>query len=140
MIVWVCILAPDAVADLDPCVQKMEKVISQSLSYAYVNTLGAGLYRAGRFEAAIQRLNEAVTMHGGGGTPSDLLFLAMAHQRLGRTEEARQALDRAVRWLEQAEKGQLLDNYLPIPISWDTRLEFQLLRREAEELIKNGKS
>jgi hypothetical protein len=60
------------------------------------------LYRAGQFEAAIQRLNQSIALHGRGGTPWDWLFLAMAHGRLGHMEEARRWLEKAVPAVEQA--------------------------------------
>ena len=57
-----------------------------------LNTLGAILYRAGRFEEAVRQLERSVEVHGAGGTPYDALFLAMAHHQLGHADEAR-------RWL-----------------------------------------
>ena len=57
-----------------------------------LNTLGAVLYRAGRFEEAVRQLKRSVEVHGAGGTPYDALFLAMAHHQLGHADQAR-------RWL-----------------------------------------
>jgi hypothetical protein len=58
---------------------------------------------------------------------TDFLFLAMAHQRLGDAREAEKWLGRAVQALD---KGP--------PLRWPERLEAQLLRREAEELVRPG--
>jgi tetratricopeptide (TPR) repeat protein len=137
-IIWVCVLGPGSVVEIDSCLQWMEKAVARQPNYELLNTLGATLHRAGRFEAAIERLNEAIKSHGKDGTAADWLFLAMAQYRLGRAEEARQALDKAARWMEQAEQGQLQDEHVKLPLSWHDRLEFQLLRREAEKLIKSG--
>ena len=45
---------------------------------------------------SIAMLNDAITAEGHGGTAFDYLFLAMAHHKLGRTDEARM-------WLENGE-------------------------------------
>jgi hypothetical protein len=96
-----------------------------------MNTLGAILYRAGRFEEAIRQLRRAGELHGADGTPFDALFLAMAHHQLGHAEEAR-------RWLRL---GRSVD---PIPTrdpgdrdaSWISRLELEILQREASAMIE----
>ena len=120
----------------DKCVQVVEKASVGPKPYLHLNTLGATLYRAGKFEAAIRRLNEAVEAHGKGGTARDWLFLAMAKQRLGRLGEARDALDKGIQWIEQMEQMKLRDEFIPVPFPWEVRLEFELLRGEAERLLK----
>jgi Tfp pilus assembly protein PilF len=89
--------------------------------------LGAVLYRAGRYEEAAARLDEAIQAQGKGGAVGTWLFLAMARQRLGQQEEARQCLKTALAGFEEA---------LPQDAArWTTRLELQTLRREAEDLL-----
>jgi WD40 repeat protein/tetratricopeptide (TPR) repeat protein/predicted Ser/Thr protein kinase len=89
--------------------------------------LGAALVRGGQHDAAVSRLNEVVKLRGGQGAWSDWLFLALAHQSLGHPDEARQ-------WLAKAERGdQQAGSHPDLP--WEARLEFTLLRREAEALI-----
>jgi Flp pilus assembly protein TadD len=90
------------------------------------HTLGAVLHRAAKHEEAVTELSEAVKLHPEGGLPVTYLFLAMAHHRLGQADEAKQYLDRAVK---ASEKNQ--------PVVWMNRLEWQLLRREAEQLIQH---
>ena len=68
-----------------------------------------------------QLLNEAIKSFDSGHAKS-WLFLAMAQHLLGRIEEARRTLDKAVPWRE-----------------WPDRFEYFVLRREAEELINGGK-
>jgi Flp pilus assembly protein TadD len=165
LVAWTCALAPDAVPDLARPVGLAEGAVAncpkdsghhfmgtivcfdgrfgraaaaatRARAYAGLNTLGAGLYRAGRLEEAVQRLSEAVRASGGDGTYADWLLLAMAHQRLGHGAEARRWLDKAVRWLDRADWPQPKD-VAPSP-TWPERLEAQLLRREAEALVKGA--
>jgi hypothetical protein len=64
------------------------------------------------------------------------LVLALAYHRLGRAEEARRLLREADAWydalLRKAVAGTALQ--LPVP-SWTTVAAFEVLRREAAELI-----
>jgi hypothetical protein len=65
------------------------------------------------------------------------LLLALAKQRLGQDAEAGMWLDKAALWIEQASKahpGSALRR-LPVP-SLSDHLEALLLRREAEQLLK----
>jgi tetratricopeptide (TPR) repeat protein len=125
---WACVLAPDAVADPLVPVQLAEKAVkSAPKSSTYLTTLGAAHYRAGQYDRAIQRLDDAMQAQGQGGTVTDWLFLALAHQRLGHPVEAKQWLDKAVVWIEKADREKTL--------SPSQRLELQWLRREAEALI-----
>jgi tetratricopeptide (TPR) repeat protein len=116
--VWTGALRPDAVPDPSQFAHIAERVVAQEPKSA-VNqrTLGAALYRAGRFEEAIQWL----TRNGDGGFQG-WPFLAMAHHRLGHAAEARQWLDKTIADAK--------------PYDWVTRWELQLLRREARELIE----
>jgi Flp pilus assembly protein TadD len=123
-----CDLAPSAVADLKPVVQLAEKAAQKSPNDPNVlNTLGALLYRAGRYEEAVERLKEAITKSPmKKGSAWDWLFLAMAQQKLGQPEEARNCLAKAGEFMKA------------MGTSWDRRLELQVLHREAEALV-NGK-
>jgi tetratricopeptide (TPR) repeat protein len=64
-----------------------------------LNTLGVIHYRAGRSAEAITTLEQSLKAGRGQSDGFDLLFLAMAHHRLGHREEARACFDRAARWL-----------------------------------------
>jgi tetratricopeptide (TPR) repeat protein len=94
-------------------------------------TLGALLYRAGQHEAALRRLAEAEKALGKEGSPELLLFRAMIHKRLGQKEQAQQSLRRAVQRIEEDAAGK------PAPL-WFRREQQKLLRREAEELLRQG--
>jgi WD40 repeat protein/tetratricopeptide (TPR) repeat protein len=139
-VAWVCSYAPDAVDDLAPVVRLAEQTAaSHPKKYATLNTLGAVLYRAGRYDDAVRKLEEAVEAHPRGGAPFDFLFLAMAHQRLKHREEAERWLGKAGQWLEQAEEGTLTDPSIRLPLFWIQRLELNLLRRDAESVLKEAR-
>jgi Flp pilus assembly protein TadD len=102
--------------------------------YTRLCALGGAIYRAGRFEEAVQRLEEAAGVPPPGGSALHPFWLAMCHARLGHAEEAQQWLDKGDRWLEQAlqrQPGDAASGLLP----WGQRVSLQLLRREAEALI-----
>jgi hypothetical protein len=92
--------------------------------HGYLNTLGAALYRAGRYEDAINRIQEGINRGGGIVFPYDLVFLALANHRLGRDEVAgRMRKD--------------LDAYRPsrAPDRFWVDLELGLLRKEVEAAV-----
>jgi tetratricopeptide (TPR) repeat protein len=64
------------------------------------NTLGAALYRAGDWSAAIEALAKSLAL-GRGGDANDWFFLAMAHRQLGDKPQARSWYDKAVGWMEK---------------------------------------
>jgi hypothetical protein len=63
--------------------------------HTYLNTRGAVLYRAGRFEEAAKVLREGMGFHQGGGEFHDWMFLALAEHRLGHAKAAKAAAARA---------------------------------------------
>jgi WD40 repeat protein/serine/threonine protein kinase len=126
-VAWTCVLTPDAVVDREGPLRLAENVLPWLLADSRgeaLKTVGAALYRAGRFEEAIGRLNESAAAMGGKWVPKASAFLAMAHHRLGHQDEAK-------RWLGE------LASYQPdrrADFSWDD-VEIRILRREAESLI-----
>ncbi len=97
--------------------------------HATMNTLGAILYRAGRFEEAVKRLDEARKADKQGGNVTDWLFLAMAHQRLKHADEAKRCLGKAVALMDRPGGKDTP------PLAWQRKVTWQLLRREAAELV-----
>jgi WD40 repeat protein/Flp pilus assembly protein TadD len=135
-LVWVCVLGPDAVDEPGRLVELAGKASKAApKDYAIANTLGAALYRAGKFEDAVKQLNEAIKLQRQGGTPGDWLFLAMAHHRLGDPKAAQKWLDQTLAWLERVSPEKLKANPLARRLPWDRLLEMELLRREAEALL-----
>jgi WD40 repeat protein/serine/threonine protein kinase/Flp pilus assembly protein TadD len=134
-LVWCCKLAPGAVDDPDRLVQLAEKAVAENPRNSfYLSHLGGALYRAGRFEEAVQRLTEADKAH-----PRkddwDWFWLAMAHQRLGHADEARKWLDKALqeyKTLQGREEINLVVADAPLNTGV---LELEILRREAEATV-----
>ena len=125
---WYCIYAPDAVADLAGPVQMVEKAVASyppERKRLAFNTLGAALYRAGRIDEAIARLDESVKSSGGVGIPQDWAFLAMAHHKKGNHDQAR-------RWLEKLRAHKPDEK---AGFSTDA-VECRMFLREAEALLR----
>jgi tetratricopeptide (TPR) repeat protein len=128
-VAWLCSLGPYAVADRELPIRLAEAALrdaTEAYKPYYLNTLGIALYRAGRFDEAIRRMEEAIRAQGGGeGSPFDWPLLAMAHHRLGHRDLAR-------RWLER------LADYRPSEGASKSanELDLGLLRNEAEALIR----
>ena len=85
---------------------------------------GAALCRAGKFEESVRRLEERTKLLNGAEEPTDWPFLAMAHHRLGDSDEAR-------RWLDRLHNRQPSTD----PNRFWTELEIYLLRSEAEAVV-----
>ena len=136
---WTCLLGPEAVDDYAPVVRLAEAALEADPdSQPYLNTLGAILYRAGRFEEALERLTEANSLIEEPETESQSspaytwYFLAMAHHKLGDDAEAKKWLDKATEWtdkvLAEHENG-------TSTLSWNRKLTLKLLREEAEAML-----
>jgi WD40 repeat protein/tetratricopeptide (TPR) repeat protein len=132
--VWTCSLVPDAVPDFARIVGLADKeTFDVALASTPYRHHGMVLYRAGRW-------NEVVKQLSGTGPATDPgpiadayagFVLAMAHQRLGHLQEARdwfrKASARAVR--EIARAASTADFR-----TWNRRLTLELLRKEAARL------
>jgi lipopolysaccharide biosynthesis regulator YciM len=132
-------LAPQEVTEPAQAVALLEKVVAAHPKEAcYRHTLAVAYHRAGRFALAVEHAQRSVTDDfGWGGHVVDWLLLALSHKRLGQEAEGRQWLDKAVQWIEQADKASWggATGRLPVPSLCD-HLEVLLLRREAEALRK----
>jgi WD40 repeat protein/tetratricopeptide (TPR) repeat protein len=149
-VAWTCVLAPEAVKDLARAERVIEKPLQREIEQAkhkqppqqpavpteagggapdFLTTAGALAYRRSNLPQAVALLTETRKQYGKEGNVWDCILLAMAHHRLGHADEARRWLDKAVAWMDRA------GSELP----WDRRLALQVLRREAEALVKNAK-
>jgi WD40 repeat protein/tRNA A-37 threonylcarbamoyl transferase component Bud32 len=86
------------------------------------------LYHGGKPEEALKRI-------AGQTEPRALLVRALADHACGRTAEAKKAYQQAARWLDDGSKGApKVTNLAALP--WEARLEAEVLRREAEQCLK----
>jgi WD40 repeat protein/serine/threonine protein kinase/tetratricopeptide (TPR) repeat protein len=99
--------------------------------------LAAAQYRDGDAQAAIRRCEASLQAQPDWDARAlNWLVLALAHQRLGETALARQWLDKAVRWMDDAERAKASPGGSPLPVAyWHDWAECLLLRREAEALL-----
>ena len=135
-VAWTCALAPDAIDDYEPVLACATKAIeARPDSDQFLNTLGAILYRAGRHGEAIERLMELDRRQetADGAVQSSpaytWYFLAMAHQKAGNVEQAREYLNKA----NQSTDEEFADK--ENPPAWNRRATLELLRKEAEALL-----
>jgi tetratricopeptide (TPR) repeat protein len=127
-VAWLCALGPKAVEDFDPVVALAEGAVKAGGDarerHDRLNTLGAVLCRAGRYQEARQRLDEGSGAAGKDAAAADWLFLALVHLGLDDPAEAKKCLAKvpqpapregAVRWAD---------------------VETEVLRREVETRLK----
>jgi WD40 repeat protein len=122
-----CVVGPEPATDPGVPLRLAEVAVQgadESFKAEALRVLGAALYRAGRDDEAIRRLEEAMPLRGGTSVPLDWPFLAMAHHRLGHRDEARRWLDRLGERQPSTDPAQF----------WD-ELELRLLRSEAEAVV-----
>jgi serine/threonine protein kinase len=128
-VTWTCVLAPDSVEDFQPVLEVADSLATEFSDWAS-NRLGHGaaLYRCGQWQAALERVRESQQAAVRDlAWPGQELFLAMTCMRLGQVKDARRWLGAAIKW-EQENQG----------APWWARVLTEILRREADALIKQG--
>jgi tetratricopeptide (TPR) repeat protein len=145
---WTCAVRPDSAVEPALSVGLAERFVDEATpGVDDLVVLGAALYRAGRFKDAVGRLQDAALAHQAGREGRQTIvyawiYLAMAEHRLGRSEAARKWLDRAAdsvakRDVKGGAEGAHSDASLAEGRgSWNRRLTLQLLRNEAEAVLK----
>ncbi len=131
-IAWTCALAPGAVSDYRRVLKLSEQAVEGCATdkrHIYLNTYGAVLYRAGKFEAAAEALRDGIEAHASGGETLDWILLALVHKQLGHEDEAVQWRDKAL-----ARCHAPVDPQDDPPSVWE-RIEVQLFRQEAGRLL-----
>jgi tetratricopeptide (TPR) repeat protein len=143
--VLACATGPDAVGDWPKVIALAEMAVDRDPKWPrYQRALGAILYRAGRFQEALQHLNEANRLNAPEpselweGSPVELwCFVAMAHYRLGHAEEAKEWLDKTDRYFDKVfadEQSSAGPRVVPV----GRRLLMRIFRAEADALIKGN--
>src|SRR5260370_23779250 len=79
-------------------VKVAERLVAGRRDAATLGWLGSAQYRGGRFEDAARTLQEAIRIQGQGGYADSWLFLALAHKRLRRHDEARKDFEKFADW------------------------------------------
>jgi tetratricopeptide (TPR) repeat protein len=149
-----CSLAPGAVTDFPGLVQVSERwtrwvaskdlpgltsISAQSNRWLAISERGVGavLYRAGLPQEALERFERAHKVLA--PRAWDLLLLAMIHNRLAHTSDARRLLQETDQWIAEADKAPPgTPNEGPSWRSVTQRPAIMLLRREAEALIRSA--
>jgi tetratricopeptide (TPR) repeat protein len=132
-----CTLAPDAVADLSLPARLAEKELQGSREFWSLTEQGALAYRTGRFQEAVPLFEQSLRANPRPGVAVlNWLWLALAHQRLGKAEEARHWLGKAQAWLDQYRDGMPDRAEAEVGLHLHNWLEAHVLRREAEALIQ----
>jgi hypothetical protein len=136
---YLCSMGPAALDHYSPCVALAERAVAAKGGHDSLSSLGAILYRSGRFADALRHLHQAVSVYGEGGNPQDQLFLAMAYHALGDDERAREELMKTeasiprTLELEDEKRG-----HVRWPDDWLVPTELRLLRAEAESLLMDS--
>jgi hypothetical protein len=121
---WAVVKSRDAGKDAyTAALRRAEAAVRLAPGYwPSLNTLGVAHYRLGDYAKALETLEQSAKLNAAQGPhPSDLAFLAMAHQQLGHKEQARATLARLREVMKQP--------------PWAHEPEAPGFLREAEELI-----
>jgi len=138
-----CALAPDAVTNYAPLLATVTNALAGRTNSPKpvfgLQTLGALLYRAGRYPEAVRQLTEPYRPGQPGDTNARTItpawgayFLALAHGRLSHTNEAFECFQRASS-LDPFAGGTRGPAAAAVP--WLGRLTLQLLRAEADSVL-----
>jgi tetratricopeptide (TPR) repeat protein len=134
-----CTLAPDAVADISKVIQmsatELESKSNEGEFWALTER-GALLHRAGKSREAVPLFQRSLEADKSPGRQVlNWLWLALAHQKLGETDEARRWLDKASKWLDQF-RGEIPKLADAPGLELHNWLEASVLRKEAEALLQ----
>jgi tetratricopeptide (TPR) repeat protein len=127
-----CVMARKSPVDPARAVQWVKQSIANEHNAWDYHVLGLAQYRAGQFDQALQSFTKA-SHKSWRFWELNWFGLALLHHGRGHPDEARQCLDKGIQWLER--KGPP-SPARPADLQSQDWLEAQLLRREAEELLK----
>jgi serine/threonine-protein kinase len=129
-----CTLAPGAVAEAALPGRLADRELQASArEFWSLTEQGALAYRAGRFQRAVPLFEQSLDADAKSGRAAlNWLWLALANQRLGKSEEARRWLGKAQAWLDQYRDGMPARAEEELGLHYHNWLEAHVLRREAE--------
>jgi tetratricopeptide (TPR) repeat protein len=129
-------MSPPGVLDPARAIQWGKQAVESSRQVPwYIHALGLAYYRAGQFDLALQRFKESQEGYWNFGEISHF-GRAMAEHRFGHADQARESLDQGLAWLKKFTPTKPGEPTQLFATDW---LEAQLLRREADALIKPAK-
>jgi tetratricopeptide (TPR) repeat protein/serine/threonine protein kinase len=131
-----CAITRKSPVDPVRAVEWGKQAVARDQAAWYFHALGLAQYRAGQFDQALQSFAKA-DVEAWAYRDLNWFGLALVHHRLGHPDEARRCLDKGVQWLEREGPpgpGRPANIH---PMDW---VEAQLLRREAEEMLKEKRS
>jgi serine/threonine protein kinase/tetratricopeptide (TPR) repeat protein len=136
-VAWTYVIGPGGLDDLSMPLKLASEIVKENPeNAAYLCTLGALHYRAGQYEAATERLRQAINASAKDASDRSSplypqLFLAMTECRQGRQTEARQTL---------AELQGKLDHARMTSCTWNRRATLELLGLETKRLIESDET
>jgi serine/threonine protein kinase/WD40 repeat protein/tetratricopeptide (TPR) repeat protein len=133
---WELANAPYLPRDLDRALALARRAVeSNPWDCIGLNVLGATLYRAGRYAESIPVLERSLSASHHYADAFDLCFLAMAHHRLSHAHEARAALDRAARWMQEHPEADRRGSLDLVNFGEPRAGQLPAIRAEAEALL-----
>ena len=125
---WTCALVPGDPEDMRRCLRLAEMAFAQGpANNRHLTALGACLYRVGKYEEAAKRLVDATKLLEDEGAVNTWTLLAMSLHRQGKSNEARECLERARHLaIEFRRRGRF---------SWVELVESEALRMEADQVL-----
>jgi serine/threonine-protein kinase len=130
-----CTLAPDAGKDVVRAGWLADEELNGSADFWALTQRAALLVRTGHSDRAVHLLVQSLKAEEKPGVSVvNWLWLALANQKLERTEDARQWLDRARRWLGEYADGMPANAERDLGLDLHRWLEAQVLLREVEGL------
>jgi WD40 repeat protein/tetratricopeptide (TPR) repeat protein len=133
------LLGPGAGADAARLVRLAEQAAApHPRSGSRLQTLAAAHFRAGQYDQAFRRLQDAEAADWFGYPPAANWFLrALVQHHLGQAAEARQWLDKATAWLDQASQDTPGEQAEALHLDLHDLVACRLLRREAQLLLNS---
>ena len=135
-VVRACTLAPKPVTDAAGLARRAEQVVASEKVHWHLYVAGLAHYRAGQYDQAVERLRESATMDPNWNARAmNYPALAMAYHRLGKADEAREALASAEKAIDDWTEAMVQDPVGTMPILWYDWLECRHFYHEAKQLL-----
>jgi tetratricopeptide (TPR) repeat protein len=132
----ICAMARKGPVAPPQAVSWANQAVAAAPSPWYIHALGLAQYRAGQLDQALHSLTKA-NVKAWNFADLNWFGLALVNHHLGHSDEAQRCFDKGIQWLERVGPSGPERTAMLQPQDW---LEAQLLRREAEEILKRKQS